>query len=92
MICNTFVFREVGKALLLDLDPGLGPALSCVSHLLLWSHVCPADPVLVLCLTFQIFYHVSFHLPRDRSVAAVLPDPLLSRDAFPQQSQGKEHL
>lgn len=92
VVCYALVFRKVCKVILLDFQPCLGPALGCMSSLLLRGHVRPADPVFVLCLPLQVLYRVAFHLPRDWPLTAILPNPLLSRDAFPQQRKGQEHF
>ncbi len=91
VICDVLVFREIGEFGLFDLEPGLGSALRGVAVLLLRSHVRPADPVFVLSLTLQMLQCVAFHLPCNLSRTSVLPDPLLPRDAFPQQCEGEEH-
>lgn len=91
VICHVLVLRKIGKFGLFDLEPGLGSALHCVAALLLRRHVRPADPVLDLGLALQVLQRVAFHLPCDRSWPAILSDPLLPRDAFPQQVEGEEH-
>ena len=91
MICYVLVLRKIGKFCLLDLEPGLGSALSGVAVLLLCGHVWPADPVFVLGLELQTLQRIAFHLPRDLSWTPILSDPLLPRDAFPQQGKGEEH-
>lgn len=90
VICDVFVFREVGKFGLLDLEPVPGSALCGVAVLLLLSHVRPADPVLVFSLALQILQHVALHLPGNLSWTAILSDPLLPRDAF-QQVEREKH-
>lgn len=91
VVCYSLVFREFCEISFLDLEPVLGSALRCMAVLLLRGHVWPTDPVFILSLALQVFQHVAFHLPCDLSWTSVLPDPLLSRDAFPQQSKGEEH-
>lgn len=91
MIRNIFMFWKLLKLGLLNFEPVLCSALSGVSSLLLCGHVWPGDPILILCLAFQVHQHVAFHLPGDGTRPAVLPDPLLPRDAFPQQGHGEEH-
>lgn len=91
VIRYAFVFGKVGEVGLLDLQPGLGPALGGVADLLLLRQVRPAEPVLGLCLAPQVLHHLAFHLPRDLPRAPMLPDPLLPGNAFAQQHEGEEH-
>lgn len=91
MICDVLVFRKFGEFGLLDPEPVLGSALCSVAVLLLRSHVRPADPVFVLGLALQMLHRVALHLPCNLSWTTVLSDPLLPRDAFPQQGEGEEH-
>lgn len=85
------VLRKVGKTGLLDLEPVLGSALCSVGVLLLPGHVRPADPVFVLGFTLQVLQGVALHLPCDLPRPAILSNPLLPRDTFPQQGEGEEH-
>lgn len=91
VISYALVFGEFGEVSLLDFQPVLGPALGGVAMLLLPRHVRAADPVLILCLALQMLQHAPFHLPRNLPRAAVLPDPLLPGNTFPQQGEGEEH-
>lgn len=91
VICYSLVFGEIGEFGFLDLEPGLGPALCSVAVLLLHGHVWPADPVFVLGLTLQMLQRIAFHLPGNLTWAPILSDPLLPRDAFPQQGEGEKH-
>lgn len=74
-----------------DLEPVLGSALHGVAVLLLDRHVRSADPVFVLSFALQMLHHIALHLPSDWSWAAVLPNPLLTGDAFPQQGECEKH-
>lgn len=92
VISNVFMFWELGKFWFFDLQPVLGSALCCMAMLLLFCHVRPANPVLILRLALQMLQGVAFHLPGNLSWAPVLSDPLLPRDAFPQQGEGEKHV
>ena len=85
------MLREISIFGFFDLEPVLGPALCRVAVLLLCRHVRSADPVFVLSFALQMLHHIALHLPGDFSWTAVLSDPLLPRDAFPQQGEGKKH-
>ena len=91
MVSYVLVLWELDKFVLLDFGPRLGPAFRSMATFLLGCHVRSADPVLVFCLTLQMHNHVALHLPRDGPGTPVLPNPLLSRDAFPQKNHGEEH-
>ena len=91
VIRYVLVLRKISKFGLLDLKPGLGSALCGMRVLLLHGHVRPADPVFVLSLTLQMLQHIAFHLPCNWPRTAILYDPLLPRDTFPQQGEGEEH-
>lgn len=79
------------EASLLDGLEGLLASLGRVAPLLLQAHEGPAQPVLVLRLALQVLQRVALHLPGDGAGPPVLADPLLARDALPQQGQGEEH-
>lgn len=85
------MLREINIFGFFDLEPVLGPALSGVAVLLLFRHVRSAEPVFVRSFALQMLQHIALHLPGDFSWAAVLSDPLLPRDAFPQQGEGEKH-
>lgn len=91
MISDVFMFWELGEFWFFDLQPGLGSALCGVAMLLLFRHVRPANPVLILRLALQMLQGVAFHLPGNLSWTPVLSDPLLPRDALPQQGKGEKH-
>lgn len=91
VICDVLVFRKIGEFGLLDLEPVLGSAFCGGAVLLFCGQIWPADPVFVRRLLLQTFEHIALHLPGNRSWTPVLSDPLLPRDAFPQQGEGEEH-
>jgi len=91
VVRDGLVLRPLSELALLDLLPVCSTAFSAMAVLLLLGHVGSADPVLVLRLALQVLHHVALHLPGDLARAAVLPDPLLARDALLQQREGEEH-
>lgn len=91
VIRDVLVFRELGKVCCFDIEPVLCSPLCSVAQLLLFGHVGPANPVLVLCLTLQMCQGVALHLPGNLSWTPVLSNPLLAGDAFPQQGDSEEH-
>ena len=92
VVLQVLVLGEPGdEAHLPDVFPHLLAPLRGMASLLLPGHVGPTEPVLVLRLPVQLLQHVALHLPGDGPRTPVLANPLLARDALPQQSQGVEH-
>lgn len=85
------MLRKINIFGFFDLEPVLGPALCSVAALLLCRHVWSADPVFILSFALQMLQHIALHLPGNFSWAAVLSNPLLTRDAFPQQGEAEKH-
>lgn len=86
------MLRKPGdKACLADALPHPPAPLNIVAMLLFLAHVRPADPVLVLCLALQLLHHVALHLPGDGPRSPVFADPLLARDALPQEGHCQKH-